>query len=69
LKETAKENDLYRKVLFTGPNSQLVIMALAHGDEIGLETHDVDEFIYVVDGEGVAISPEQRRSLGSWSRA
>jgi len=55
LKEAAKENDLFRKVLFTGANSQLVIMSIAPGEEIGLETHRVDQFLYVIDGEGVAV--------------
>lgn len=52
LKEAAKANDNYRKILFTGDYSQLVIMSLAEGEEIGLEKHDVDQFIYVVDGKG-----------------
>jgi mannose-6-phosphate isomerase-like protein (cupin superfamily) len=52
LKETAKDNNNYRKVLFTGAFSQLVVMSLADGEEIGLEKHEVDQFIYVVDGEG-----------------
>jgi mannose-6-phosphate isomerase-like protein (cupin superfamily) len=55
LKETAKENDNFRKVLFTGDFSQLVVMSLAEGEEIGLEKHDVDQFIYVVDGEGTGV--------------
>jgi mannose-6-phosphate isomerase-like protein (cupin superfamily) len=55
LKEAAKENDSYRKVLFTGAFSQLVVMSLAEGEEIGLEKHDVDQFIYVVDGEGTGM--------------
>lgn len=52
LKEAAKENDFYRCVIYTGPHAQLVLMSLAPGEEIGAETHDVDQFIYVVDGEG-----------------
>jgi mannose-6-phosphate isomerase-like protein (cupin superfamily) len=55
LKEAAKKNDLFRKVLFTGANSQLVIMSIAPGEEIGLETHPVDQVLYVIDGEGVAV--------------
>lgn len=52
LKETAKDNDYFRKVLFTGEHAQLVLMSLEPGQEIGFETHAVDQFIYVVDGEG-----------------
>ena len=50
------ENNYFREVLFTGPNSQLVVMALQPGEEIGLETHDdVDQFIRVEAGNGKAI--------------
>lgn len=50
------ENEYFREVLFTGPNSQLVVMALKPGEEIGLETHgDVDQFIRVEAGEGKAV--------------
>ena len=55
LKETVKDNDNYRKILFTGSFSQLVVMSLPEAEEIGLEKHDVDQFIYVVDGEGTAV--------------
>jgi mannose-6-phosphate isomerase-like protein (cupin superfamily) len=55
LKDAVKDNEFYRKVLFTGQNSQLVVMTLAPGEEIGLETHEVDQFIYVVKGEGRSV--------------
>ncbi len=55
LKDTAKDNESYRKVLFTGAFSQLVVMSLSKGEEIGLEKHDVDQFIFVVDGEGTTV--------------
>ena len=34
------QNRDYRRVLFTGRNTQLVLMSLAPGEDIGLETHD-----------------------------
>jgi mannose-6-phosphate isomerase-like protein (cupin superfamily) len=55
LKKAVKENDFYRKVVFTGKNSQLVMMSLAPGEEIGFETHSVDQFIYVVKGDGRSV--------------
>jgi mannose-6-phosphate isomerase-like protein (cupin superfamily) len=49
------ENLHFREVLFTAPHMQLVVMALLPGEEIGLETHeDVDQFIRIEAGEGVA---------------
>lgn len=49
-------NDDFRRVLFTGPNTQLVLMTLQPGEEIGLETHDGhDQFIRVEAGTGVVL--------------
>ena len=55
------QNSDYRRVLFTGRNTQLVLMNIAPGDEIGLETHDEhDQFIRVESGIGtVALDGEQ----------
>ena len=55
LKEVASENEYFRQVLFTGVHSQLVVMALTPGEEIGEEVHEVDQFIYALKGEGEAI--------------
>ncbi|PIX62214.1 cupin domain-containing protein [Candidatus Uhrbacteria bacterium CG_4_9_14_0_2_um_filter_41_50] len=53
--ETLKNED-YRRVLFTGPNTQLVLMALSPGVEIGTEHHTGhDQFIRVEAGSGKAI--------------
>jgi len=61
LKHAAKENENFREVLFTGAHSQLVIMSIEPGDDIGLETHDnVDQILYAVDGEGSAILAGER---------
>ena len=37
IERDAIDNSDFRRVLFTGPNTQLVLMALRPGDEIGLE--------------------------------
>lgn len=50
------DNTNFRKVLFTGPNSQLVVMSLKIGEDIGMEVHhDVDQFIRIEKGEGKAV--------------
>lgn len=47
------QNEYFREVLFTGPHSQLVVMSLRVGEDIGLETHDdVDQFIRFEAGHG-----------------
>jgi mannose-6-phosphate isomerase-like protein (cupin superfamily) len=53
-KET-KDNNNFRKVLYTAKNSQLVVMCIQPKDEIGEEVHDLDQFIRVEDGKGKAI--------------
>ena len=50
------DNNFFRKVLYTGPNSQLVVMSLKPGEDIGMEVHDdIDQFIRVEAGAGKAI--------------
>ncbi len=49
-------NTFFREVLFTADNSQLVVMTLQPGEEIGLERHeDTDQFIRVEAGTGKAV--------------
>lgn len=49
-------NQDYRRVLYTGRNTQLVLMTLQPGEEIGIETHEEhDQFIRIEAGSGVAV--------------
>ncbi len=58
------ENKNFRQVLFTGPHSQLVVMSLGPGEDIGLETHDdIDQFIRVEAGQGTAILDDKEYKL------
>jgi mannose-6-phosphate isomerase-like protein (cupin superfamily) len=58
------ENDYFRKVLFTAPHSQLVLMTLKPGEEIGTETHDHgDQFFRVEAGQGEAVLDGERHQL------
>jgi mannose-6-phosphate isomerase-like protein (cupin superfamily) len=57
-------NENFREVLFTSANVQLVVMSIAPGGEIGLETHeDVDQFIRIEAGAGKAILDGQEHAL------
>ncbi len=47
--ETLKNTD-FRRVLYTAKNCQLVLMSLKGGEEIGEETHDLDQFIRIEEG-------------------
>ena len=53
-KETL-ENKNFRKVLYTGKYSQLVLMNLKPGEEIGSEIHHLDQFFRCDAGQGKVI--------------
>jgi mannose-6-phosphate isomerase-like protein (cupin superfamily) len=53
--ETKKNSD-FRRVLYTGKYSQLVLMNLKPMEEIGMETHpNIDQFFRFEEGEGKVI--------------
>lgn len=61
IEQQTTENTLFRKVLFTGTHSQLVLMCLQPGEEIGLETHpDNDQFFRFESGEGLVIAGDDK---------
>ena len=50
------ENKNFRKVNYTGPHLQLVLMSIGSGEEIGEETHkDTDQFFRIESGNGKCI--------------
>jgi mannose-6-phosphate isomerase-like protein (cupin superfamily) len=49
------ENHDFRRVLYTAKNTQLVLMNLRPNEEIGEETHELDQFIRVEAGQGLAV--------------
>lgn len=56
IKEKAKENTFFRQVLTTGEHTQIVVMSILPGEDIGEETHpDNDQVLYFIDGTGKAI--------------
>jgi mannose-6-phosphate isomerase-like protein (cupin superfamily) len=56
LEEETKKNTDFRRVLYTGKYSQLVLMCLKPKEDIGEETHDdVDQFFRFEDGEGAVV--------------
>jgi len=49
-------NENFRKVLYTGKHSQLVLMNLRPGEEIGMEVHEGnDQFFRFESGEGKVV--------------
>ena len=58
------ENTNFRKVLYTGKNSQLVLMSLKPKEEIGMEVHEEnDQFFRFEKGEGKCIIDENEYDL------
>jgi mannose-6-phosphate isomerase-like protein (cupin superfamily) len=56
IEKAATGNDNFRKVLYTGGHSQLVLMSLKPKEEIGAEIHyDNDQFFRIESGHGKCI--------------
>jgi mannose-6-phosphate isomerase-like protein (cupin superfamily) len=52
----ATQNEAFRREVVTGEHSQVVVMTIPPGGEIGEEVHDhVDQVLVFVDGDGEAI--------------
>lgn len=51
----ALRNDAFRREVVTGQQSQVVLMSIPAGQDIGEEVHDVDQTLIFVAGEGEAI--------------
>ena len=60
----AKANSYFREVLATGPHSQVVVMSIPPGGDIGEEVHDdVDQTLVFVGGEGQAILDGEKSAV------
>jgi len=56
IEKDSLSNKNFRKVLFTAPHCQLVLMSLKAGEDIGEETHaKIDQFIRVESGSATAV--------------
>lgn len=52
IEEETLANENFRKVLYTSNYSQLVVMSIKSGEEIGEEVHGLDQFIRFEKGKG-----------------
>lgn len=56
IEELAKKNNDFRQVLETGKHTQVVIMSMPVGGDIGEEVHpETDQVLFCIDGEGKVI--------------
>jgi mannose-6-phosphate isomerase-like protein (cupin superfamily) len=59
----AKENNFFRQEILTNEHSQIVLMSVEPGDDIGEEAHDVDQVLVFVEGQGEAVLNGDRSTV------
>ena len=58
-------NQNFRQVLFTAQHTQLVVMSLLAGEDIGMEVHEtVDQFFRIESGEGKVVMKGEESAFG-----
>ena len=56
IEEITQKNSFFRQVIYTSTHSQLVVMSIRPGEDIGMETHaTVDQFLRIETGTGKCI--------------
>lgn len=64
IEKRSLENKYFRQVLYTARNSQLVLMTLKPLEDIGEETHQLDQFIRCEKGKGKAMLNNIETEIG-----
>jgi mannose-6-phosphate isomerase-like protein (cupin superfamily) len=59
----AIENTDFRREIITNKHTQVVLMSIEPGDDIGEETHDADQTTFFVAGEGQAVVDGSRTKV------
>lgn len=68
IEKATLENNNFRKVLYTAKHSQLVLMSLKPGEEIGMEAHkENDQFFRFEEGHGKCIINGNEYEVGNGS--
>ena len=64
IEKATEDNENFRQVLYTAKHSQLVLMSLKPGEEIGEEVHDnLDQFFRFEEGEGKVVIDETEHEV------
>jgi mannose-6-phosphate isomerase-like protein (cupin superfamily) len=53
--DVASKNTFFQKEVYLDENTQIVMMSIEPGEDIGEETHDGDQTTFFVSGEGQAV--------------
>lgn len=60
------KNNYFRQVLFTGKHTQLVVMCLQPGEEIGNEVHqNVDQFFRIEEGKATFVFDGKEKQIAN----
>ena len=63
--QLARSNDAFRREVATGEHSQVVVMTIPPGEEIGEEVHEAsDQLLVFVDGRGDAVLEGSTTKVG-----
>ncbi|OGN03774.1 MAG: cupin [Candidatus Yanofskybacteria bacterium RIFCSPHIGHO2_01_FULL_43_42] len=65
IEKLSLENGDFRRVLYTAKNSQLVVMSLKPGEDIGEEIHQLDQFIRCEAGIGKAVLDDAENDISN----
>ena len=65
IEANAVKNDDFRRVLYTAKHCQLVVMALKPGEDVGMEVHQLDQFLRVEEGTGEAVLNDVRTPISA----
>ena len=66
LGETAKQNTTFRTVVANAKHTQVVIMSVSPGEDIGLEVHpNEDQVLYLVSGKGEVLLSGQKSEFNA----
>lgn len=63
IEQASLENENFRKVLYTDERLQLVVMSLKPNEDIGEEEHQLDQFIRIEKGDGLAVLDGEKTPL------
>lgn len=62
----ARTNDDFRRVLSTTRHTQLVVMTIPPGGEIGSEVHEgIDQTLIAIEGSGTSVLDGEERPFGA----
>lgn len=68
IKELTKTNEHFRHVIYTSAHSQVVLMSLLPGEDIGAEIHEMaDQILVIIKGDGTAMVGGETSSIAKHS--